>query len=105
MAEVRHERETDYQSMIRLSVTTEKYTRSVTGTLFGGKHPRIVEIKGIKLLNAQNVPEETLVAIAAGVAAYLGHRAKKRQRHFTTNKSWQTVTRRSQLVHDPLHLR
>ncbi len=64
-----------------------------------------VEIKGIKLLNAQNVPEETLVAIAAGVAAYLGHRAKKRQRHFTTNKSWQTVTRRSQLVHDPLHLR
>jgi D-3-phosphoglycerate dehydrogenase len=35
--------------MIRLSVTTEKYTRSVTGTLFGGKHPRIVEIKGIEI--------------------------------------------------------
>jgi D-3-phosphoglycerate dehydrogenase len=49
VAEVKHERETDYNSMIRLSVTTEKYTRSVTGTLFGGKHPCIVEIKGIEI--------------------------------------------------------
>jgi D-3-phosphoglycerate dehydrogenase / 2-oxoglutarate reductase len=49
VAEVTHERASDYNSMIRLSVTTEKYTRSVTGTLFGGKHPRIVEIKGIEI--------------------------------------------------------
>ena len=63
------------------------------------------EIKGIKLLNAQNVPEETMVAIAAAVAAYLGHRARPRQAHFTSNRSWQTVTRRSQHVHAPLHLR
>ncbi|MBV8392483.1 MAG: ACT domain-containing protein, partial [Alphaproteobacteria bacterium] len=49
VAEVKHERDSDYTSMIRLSVTTEKYTRSVTGTLFGGKHPRIVEIKGIEI--------------------------------------------------------
>ncbi len=63
------------------------------------------EIKGIKLLNAQNVPEETMVAIAAAVAAYLGHRAKKRQQHFTTTRNWQTVTRRSQHSHAPLHLR
>lgn len=63
------------------------------------------EIKGIRLLNAQNVPEETLVAIAAGVAAYLGHRAKKRQAHFTSSRNWQTVTRRSQHQHAPLHLR
>ncbi len=28
---------------------SEKHTRSVTGTLFGGKHPRIVEIKGIEI--------------------------------------------------------
>src|SRR6185312_14089218 len=48
VAEVKHERDSDYHSMIRLSVTTDKYTRSVTGTLFGGKHPRIVEIKGIE---------------------------------------------------------
>ena len=49
MAEVKHERASDYQSMIRLTVTTDKYTRSVTGTLFGGKHPRIVDIKGIEI--------------------------------------------------------
>ena len=49
VAEVKHERESDYNSMIKISVTTEKYTRSVTGTLFGGKSPRIVEIKGIEI--------------------------------------------------------
>ena len=49
VAEVKHERDSDYNSMIRLTVTTEKHTRSVTGTLFGGKHPRIVEIKGIEI--------------------------------------------------------
>jgi methylmalonyl-CoA carboxyltransferase large subunit len=63
------------------------------------------EIKGIKLLNAQNVPEETMVAIAAAVAAYLGYRARKRQAHFTSSSHWQTVTRRSQHLHAPLHLR
>jgi len=63
------------------------------------------EIKGIKILNAQNVPEETIVAIAAAVAAYLGHRAKRRQAHFTQSRAWQTVTRRSQHSHTPLHLR
>lgn len=63
------------------------------------------EIKGIKLLNAQNVPEETVLAIAAAVAAYLGHQAKRRQAHFTRSASWQTTTRRSQHVHAPLHLR
>lgn len=63
------------------------------------------EIKGIKLLNAQNVPEETMVAIAAAVAAYLGHRAKRRQAHFTKSSSWQSTTRRSQHVHAPLYLR
>jgi D-3-phosphoglycerate dehydrogenase len=49
MAEVKHERASDYHSMVRLTVTTEKYTRAVTGTLFGGKHPRIVDIKGIEI--------------------------------------------------------
>jgi D-3-phosphoglycerate dehydrogenase len=49
VAEVKHERDSDYHSLIRLSLTTEKYTRSVTGTLFGGRHPRVVEIKGIDI--------------------------------------------------------
>lgn len=63
------------------------------------------EIKGIRLLHEQTVPEETMVAIAAAVSAYLGHRAKRRQAHFTRSESWQSTTRRSQHVHAPLHLR
>lgn len=63
------------------------------------------EIKSIKLLNAQNVPEETMVAIAAAVAGYMGFRAKRKQQHFTTSRNWQATTRRSQLSHTPLHLR
>ncbi len=63
------------------------------------------EIKGIRLLNNQNVSEDTMVAIAAAVSAYLGHRAKRRQAHFTRSESWQDSTRRSQHVHAPLHLR
>ena len=63
------------------------------------------EIKSINLLNAQNVPEEVIVAISAAVAAYLGHRAKRRQAHYRSSGSWTTTTRRSQHVHAPLHLR
>ena len=63
------------------------------------------EIKGIKLLNAQNVPEEVVVAISAAVAAYLGHRAKRRQAHFTRSSAWQSTTRASQHDRTPLHLR
>ena len=63
------------------------------------------EIKSIKLLNAQNVPEETVVAIAAAVAAYLGHRAKRRQAHFTRSTAWQSTTRATQHDRTPLHLR
>ncbi len=63
------------------------------------------EVKGIRLLNATNVPEEVVVAIAAAVAAYMGHRAKRRSTHFTRSAAWQSTTRRSQHVHAPLHLR
>ncbi|MDP1749113.1 MAG: NAD(P)-dependent oxidoreductase, partial [Reyranella sp.] len=49
VAEVKHERDSDYTTLVKISVTTDKYTRSVSGTLFGGKHPRIVEIKGIEI--------------------------------------------------------
>lgn len=63
-----------------------------------------VQIKRLTLMN-QDVPEETMVAIAAGVAAYLGHRAKKRQAHFTTTSNWSAGARRLQHSHQPLHLR
>ncbi|TAE34766.1 MAG: phosphoglycerate dehydrogenase [Alphaproteobacteria bacterium] len=38
----------DYQSLIRINVTTERRTRNVSGTLFAGS-PRIVELHGTKL--------------------------------------------------------
>lgn len=62
------------------------------------------EVKRLRLLT-QDVPEETMVAIAAAVAAFLGHRAKKRQVQFQTSTAWQAGTRSRQHVHAPLHLR
>ncbi len=43
-----HDRIGDYQTLIRITVVTEKRTRTVAGTLFADK-PRIVEVNGIKL--------------------------------------------------------
>ena len=63
-----------------------------------------VKIKSLEL-HCQDVSEETMVAIAAAVAAYLGHRASRRQPHFTTAAGWKASTRRSQLSHHPLYVR
>ncbi len=49
VTEVKHERPTAYHTLIRLVVTTEAQTRSVSGTLFNGDNPRIVEVKGIAM--------------------------------------------------------
>ena len=47
--ETRDEAPGDYQTHIKLTVTTERQTRSVCGTLFADSRPRIVQVKGIKL--------------------------------------------------------
>jgi len=47
VSDVKHDRPTDYQTLVRVSVATDEWTRSVSGTLFGGDKPRVVEIKGI----------------------------------------------------------
>lgn len=60
------------------------------------------KIKSLEVL-AKDVPEETMVAIAAAVAAYLGERARRRQPHFTNGRSWMAATRRSQHSHQPLY--
>ncbi len=46
VTEVRHERPCDYQTLLRVTVTTELQVRSVAGSLFGGQ-PRLVDIKGV----------------------------------------------------------
>jgi D-3-phosphoglycerate dehydrogenase len=47
--EVRHDREGDYHTLVRVTVTTEAGERSVAGTLFGNAAPRLVELFGIKV--------------------------------------------------------
>jgi D-3-phosphoglycerate dehydrogenase / 2-oxoglutarate reductase len=49
VAEVKHERDSDYQTKITVTVTTDRRTRAVAGTLFGGSKPRLVNIKGIEI--------------------------------------------------------
>ena len=74
--------------------------RSLTDRIEG------LEIKIKQLgLRTEDVPEEVMVAIAAAVAAYLGHRAKRRQPHFGTARGWTSSTRRSQHSHHPLYTR
>jgi D-3-phosphoglycerate dehydrogenase len=45
--EIKRDKPKDYETLIRLTVTTERMSRSVAGTLFGGARPRIVAIKDI----------------------------------------------------------
>ncbi len=49
VAETVHERPSEYQTLVRITVATDVQTRSVAGTLFAGSRPRIVEIKDIKI--------------------------------------------------------
>jgi D-3-phosphoglycerate dehydrogenase len=48
-SETVHDRPSEYQTLVRLTVTTGEQARSLAGTLFAGAKPRIVEIKGIKV--------------------------------------------------------
>jgi D-3-phosphoglycerate dehydrogenase len=47
--EVRHDREGDYSTQVRVTVTTPAGDRSVAGTLFANSEPRLVEIFGVKI--------------------------------------------------------
>jgi D-3-phosphoglycerate dehydrogenase len=49
VAETVHDRPSEYQTLVRVTVTTDQQTRAVAGTLFAGSRPRLVEIKGIKV--------------------------------------------------------
>ena len=47
--EVRHDREGDYHTLIRVSIKTDNGEKSVAGTLFANSEPRLVEMFGIKV--------------------------------------------------------
>ena len=59
-------------------------------------------VKSLRLVGAQDVPEEVLVAIAAGVAAYLGYQGEKTQPQFAAQPRWTKGTRVAQLNHTPV---
>jgi D-3-phosphoglycerate dehydrogenase len=49
VSETRRAEPVDYQTLIRVTVTTERRTREIAGTLFAGDKPRIVSVEGIAL--------------------------------------------------------
>ncbi|MFQ3595716.1 MAG: phosphoglycerate dehydrogenase, partial [Sphingomonadaceae bacterium] len=49
VAEVRHERDTDYQTLLAVTIGTKTGDHRVVGTLFGAATPRLVEMMGIKV--------------------------------------------------------
>jgi D-3-phosphoglycerate dehydrogenase len=49
VSEVTRERTGAYQTLIRMTAVTEVQSRSISGTLFNGDQPRIVEVKGISV--------------------------------------------------------
>ncbi len=57
VSETSHERERNYQTLITITLETDKGTHTASGTLFGGDKPRLVEVNDIRLEAAfgQNV--------------------------------------------------
>ena len=49
VSETRHERDCDYQTLLRLTVVTEARSRSADGTLIGGTRPRLVAVQDIAI--------------------------------------------------------
>ena len=49
VTEVSQERAEEYPTLIRVTVTTERRSRTVAGTLFGGDKPRIVDVNGVAI--------------------------------------------------------
>jgi D-3-phosphoglycerate dehydrogenase len=47
--EIRNERDVDYKTLIRVTVQNNKGNVVVSGTLFGGTKPRIVDVNGVTL--------------------------------------------------------
>jgi D-3-phosphoglycerate dehydrogenase len=47
--EIRRDAEGDYESLITVTVVTDRQTRSVSGTVYADGRPRIVDIKGIRI--------------------------------------------------------
>ena len=70
---VNHERDCEYQTLVRLQVSTETRHFSVSGTLFGGDKPRVVDIGGVPMEASLSVHSlYTLNSDKAGIIAAFG---------------------------------
>jgi D-3-phosphoglycerate dehydrogenase len=49
VTEIKHAKSVDYQTRIKLTVTTENRTRSLCGTLFGADKPRLIMVEDVPL--------------------------------------------------------
>ncbi len=67
----------DFPSAIKITVTTDNRTRSVAGTLFASKEPRIVDIEGVAIEAAVSpnmlfIRNEDTPGLVGGVGSVLG---------------------------------
>jgi D-3-phosphoglycerate dehydrogenase / 2-oxoglutarate reductase len=49
VSEVKNERASEFQTLLRLTVGAQNRTFSIAGTLFGGSKPRIIDINGVPM--------------------------------------------------------
>lgn len=68
--EVRHDRDGDYNTLLRVTVTTDNGVRSVAGTIFGKSEPRLVEIHGIKV--EADLNDDMLFVVNADAPGFIG---------------------------------
>lgn len=68
--EVRHDREGDYHTLIRVSVQTSQGERSVSGTLFANSQPRLVEIFDVKV--EADLTERMLYIVNEDAPGFIG---------------------------------
>ncbi len=68
--EVRHDREGEYRTLVRVTVSTSQGDRSVAGTLFGNSQPRLVEIFGIAI--EADLDGDMLYIVNTDVPGFIG---------------------------------
>ncbi|MBT7614540.1 MAG: phosphoglycerate dehydrogenase [Rhodospirillaceae bacterium] len=74
VSETRHDRRGDYPTCMRVTVTTDRRSREVAGTLFADDRARIVSIKGIRM-DAEPTPHMLYIANSdvPGIIGFLGN--------------------------------
>lgn len=61
------------------------------------------ELRQVKSVQAQDIPEDVMLAIAAAVAAFLGKKARVRQIHYRTDAAWAQQGRAAIQGHEVIH--